>query len=102
MQISGTDWHLTAQTEAAVEREVATQAVGVAVARARAYAEALDLHEVTPLEIADRGLISTPASPVQAKAMRTAAFDMVGSAPMEFEGEDIVVSATVEARFRAR
>ncbi|WP_309129329.1 SIMPL domain-containing protein [Microbacterium sp.] len=102
VQIGGVDWHLTPQTERAVEREVATQAVGVAVTRAGAYAEALGLHEVTPLEIADRGLISATASPVQEKALRTAAFDMAGSAPMEFEGEDIVVSATVEARFSAR
>lgn len=102
VQVGGVDWHLTPETETAVEREVATQAVGVAVARASAYAEALGLHEVTPLEVADRGLISASASPIQAKAMRSAAFEMAASAPMEFEGEDIVVSATVEARFSAR
>src|SRR5690606_17456053 len=96
------DWHLTPQTEAEVEREVATQAVGVAVARARAYAEALGLHNITPLEIADRGLISAGV-PVQAKAaMRAGAAFAMDSAPgMELQGEEITVSATVEGRFAA-
>ncbi len=97
------DWHLTPQTEAEVEREVAAQAVGVAVARARAYAEALGLHNVMPLEIADRGLISEGGMPVQAKAaMRAgAAFDMEASGGLELQGEQITVSATVEGRFAA-
>jgi len=102
VRLGGTEWHLTTETETAAEREVATQAVAVAVSRAQAYAEALGLHEVTPLEISDRGLLSAAPVPMQAKAMRSAAFDMAGSAPMEFEGEDIVVSATVEGRFSAR
>lgn len=101
--ITHVDWHLTPETEAEVEREVATQAVGVAVARARAYAQALGLENVTALEIADRGLISEAAAPamMQAKAMRGAAFDMASAPPMEFQGEEISVAATVEARFAA-
>src|SRR5690606_38443395 len=96
------DWHLSPQTEADVEREVAADAVGVAVARARAYAEALGLHNVTPLEIADRGLISEGV-PVQAKAAMRAgvAFDMESAGGLELQGEEITVSATVEGRFAA-
>ncbi|GAA3925514.1 SIMPL domain-containing protein [Microbacterium soli] len=92
-------WHLTPQTEAALEREAATLAVGAAVTRARAYAEALGLDDVTPLEITDRGLISTGA-PAQPKAvMMRAAMD---SGPvMRFQADEITVSATVEGRFRA-
>ncbi|MFJ4045004.1 SIMPL domain-containing protein [Microbacterium sp. NPDC089987] len=94
------DWHLTPETEREVEREVATRAVGVAVSRAQAYAEALGLHTVTPLEIADRGLISTEAPAFKAVAMRSAvAFDAAPA--MEFQGEEITVSATVEGRFSA-
>lgn len=100
-RIGYVDWHLTPQTEADVEREVATQAVGIAVSRARAYAEALGLSTVTPLEIADRGLISAGA-PTHAKAMMVGAAMAMDSAPaMEFQGEEITVSATVEARFAA-
>lgn len=95
------DWHLTPQTEAEVEREVATQAVGVAVSRAKAYSDALGLSNVRPLEIADRGLISAGGAP-QAKAMmRDAAMSMAGAPEMEFQGEEITVSAVVEGRFAA-
>lgn len=104
VSIGYVDWHLTRETEAEVEREVATQAVGVAVSRARAYAQALGLQNVTALEIADRGLISESAAPAPAQAkvmMRGAALDMASAPPMEFQGEEIAVSATVEARFAA-
>lgn len=103
VSIGAIDWHLTPETEAEVEREVATRAVGVAVSRARAYAEALGLTTVTPLEIADRGLISEGA-PVMPKAMmaRSAAIAMDSGPSLEFQGEEITVSATVEGRFATR
>ena len=101
VSIGDVDWHLSSETEREVEREVATQAVAVAVGRARAYAEALGLSDVRPLEIADRGLISTepPMFTPVAAAARGMAMD--SAAGMEFQGEQITVSATVEGRFAA-
>lgn len=97
------DWHLTPDTEREIEREVAAQAVGAAVARARAYADALGLQEVVPLEIADRGLISDGGGPVSPiAAMRGGALAMEAVPDMAFQAEEIVVSATVEGRFAAR
>jgi uncharacterized protein YggE len=106
VEVGWVDWHLTPETRANAEREVAASAVGVAVARAEAYASALGLGSVTPSEIADVGLISraeaAPAPQMMMKA-RGAAFAAADSAPaMEYEPEDIVISATVEARFTAR
>lgn len=102
VEVGGVDWQLTPETRARIERDVAASAVRVAVARAEAYATALGLTSVTPLEIADVGLIShgqSPAAPQMLKA-RGAAF--ADSAPaMEYEPDEIVVSATVEARFTA-
>ncbi|QMU97964.1 DUF541 domain-containing protein [Microbacterium esteraromaticum] len=99
VSVGAVDWHLTPETEREVEREVATQAVGVAVSRARAYAQALGLQNVTPREISDRGLMSTESAAFKPVAMRGMAMD---SAPaMEFQGEEITVSATVEGRFSA-
>jgi len=104
VEVGSVEWALTPETRARVEREVASSAVGVAVARAEAYAGALGLTAVTPLEIADVGLISqgqAPGAPQMLKA-RGAAFAMADSAPtMEYEPDEIVVSATVEARFSA-
>lgn len=104
VEVGWVDWHLTPETRARVERDVASSAVSVAVARAEAYANALGLTNVTPLEIADVGLIShdrAPSAPQMLKA-RGAAFAAADSAPtMEYEPDEIVVSATVEARFSA-
>ena len=103
VEVGWVNWHLTPQTRADAEREVASSAVGVAVQRAQAYAAALGLESVTPVEIADTGLISREqsAAPQMLKA-RGAAFAAADSgASMEYEPEDIVVSATVEARFTA-
>lgn len=106
VEVGWVNWHLTPETTSRVEREVAAEAVGVAVARARAYATALGLAEVVPVEIADVGLIApTPAQPVAGMAKaRGAAFMSAdaGGASMEYEPDEIVISATVEARFLAR
>ncbi|MGO2682939.1 SIMPL domain-containing protein [Microbacterium sp.] len=103
VEVGWVNWHLTPQTRADTEREVASSAVEVAVQRAQAYAAALGLGTVTPLEIADTGLISHDAAPApQMMRARGFAFAAADTAPaMEYEPEDIVVSATVEARFTA-
>ena len=105
VEVGWVDWHLTPGTRARVERDVAAQAVGVAVARAGAYAAALGRHDVTPVEIADVGLISRGSSPADAPMMKArggVAFAADTAPTMQYEPEDIVVSATVEARFLAR
>lgn len=105
VEVGAVNWHLTPETRAHVEREVASTAVGVAVARAEAYASALGLTSVTPLEIADVGLISSaqPPAGIQAMKARGLAFSATAdSGPsMEYEPDDIVVAATVEGRFTA-
>jgi uncharacterized protein YggE len=105
VEIGWVNWHLTSGTTADIEREVASAAVGVAVTRARAYAEALGLTDVTPLEIADTGLISSgqpSPAPQLMKARGAVAFAADSAPAMEYEPEEIVISATVEARFSAR
>ncbi|HWS50280.1 MAG TPA: SIMPL domain-containing protein [Microbacterium sp.] len=102
VEIGWVDWHLTAETRARVESDVAARAVAVAVARAQAYAGALGLRDVRPLEIADVGLIARDAAaPTTLKARGTAFAAADSGASMEFEPEEIVVTATVEARFLA-
>lgn len=101
VSIGDVDWHLTTDTEREVEREVATRAVAVAVERARAYAQALGLKEVTPLEIADRGLISTEQALFKPAGVAARSMAMSSAPVMEFQGEQITVSATVEGRFAA-
>ncbi|GEP46655.1 SIMPL domain-containing protein [Microbacterium saccharophilum] len=104
MQVGSVSWELAPETRARVEREVATQAVSVAVERATAYAEAIGRATLTPVEIADLGLLTDGVAPAGgAMQMMKASMgrDAVGSAMAEFHPEDIVISAGVEARFRA-
>jgi uncharacterized protein YggE len=106
VEIGWVHWHLTPETTARVERDVASQAVRVAVTRAEAYAEALGLGSVEPTEIADIGLISAgqpaPAAPMMKARGGAVAFAADAAPAMEYEPEEIVISATVEARFTAR
>ncbi|OAN43409.1 SIMPL domain-containing protein [Microbacterium sp. H83] len=106
VDVGWVDWHLTPETRARAERDVAAQAVTVAVARAQAYATALGLREVTPVEIADVGLIApAPSQPftgmIKSRGAMLAA-SPAGDAAMTFEPDEIVIAATVEARFVAR
>ncbi|WP_460784700.1 SIMPL domain-containing protein [Microbacterium tumbae] len=104
VEVGWVDWHLTPETRERTEREVAASAVGTAVTRAEAYAGALRLDTIVPLEIADTGLLSRDqASPEIMAKGRMAAFASADSgASMEYEPDDIVISAVVEARFLAR
>lgn len=101
VSVNGTTWILTPPTRARVEQEVAAEAVRTAVARAGAYAAALGLSTVEPIEIADAGLITDSGTGDAApRAMRAFAAPPV-SAGLELQGDDITVAATVEARFVA-
>ena len=106
VQIDGISWRLTPATAARVEADVAAHAVRVAVHRAQSYADALELGTVVPLEIADTGLLvkaDAAAHPEMRLARAAFAADAGPGGPaLEFEPEDIVVSAAVEARFTAR
>ncbi len=107
VQLGWIDWQLTPETRASIERDVAAGAVAVAVARATAYAGAIGLATVTPLEIADLGLLARQDSPESAPPMRMVvakaqfAADSGGGPAVQLQPEDLVITAAVEARFAA-
>lgn len=106
VQVDNVTWRLTPATAKATDAEVAAQAVKVAVDRATAYAAAIGLATLTPLEIADLGLLTDgsagPApAPRMMRAMAMSAMDSSGGPTVELQPEDIVVTAAVEARFAA-
>ncbi len=104
LHIGAVDWQLTPDTRARTERAVATAAVAVAVERATSYAAAIDCTTVTPLEIADLGLLTQGQETAPSPRMfaRTAISMDVGAAPaIDFHPEEIVIMAAVEARFAA-
>lgn len=110
VQVDTVTWRLTPATAKSVEAEVAAQAVKVAVDRATAYAGALGLAALTPLEVADLGLLthgsdaSSPSPKMMMRAAPMAAMDSgAGGGPaVDLQPDDILVTAAVEARFAAR
>lgn len=103
LHVGHVSWELTPQTRARVERAVAEAAVAVAVDRAAAYASAIGLRTVSPLEISDIGLLAvqppTPESRMFARA--SMAMDTGGAPGIDLSPAEIVLTAGVEARFRA-
>ncbi|WP_396668151.1 SIMPL domain-containing protein [Microbacterium sp. R86528] len=99
------DWRLTPQMHAATEKVVASSAVRHAVERATAYAEAVGLTTVRPVEIADVGLLTRSADPSPGDGRLMAAsldgVQMAGGQGLSLQPADIVVAASVEARFSA-
>lgn len=102
IQIGTVDWQLDPVTRARVEGETATAAVAVAVARAEAYAAAIGRTTVEPVEIADLGLLTAGAARAENAPMMRMAMAAPNGGAVEFTPDDIVITASVEARFRAR
>ena len=99
-QIDSVAWELSEQTAAAARDRVSAAAVRDAVLRATAYASALGLHSVAPTAVADTGLLSPDPTPPGPRMMRAMAVEG-GDGGTEFRPEDVVVTASVEARFTA-
>lgn len=104
LTIGGVDWRLTDATRRRVQEAAQRGAVADAVAKARVYAAALGLGEPAPVELADHGMLSVQplaAAAPTALMMRTAA-DVGGGMPTtEFAPAQLVIEASVDARFTA-
>src|SRR4051812_6481390 len=85
IQVDGVEWRLTPPTAKRIEAEVAPRGARVAGERAPAYAGAVGLVSVSPLEIADVGLLARPGGghPGVMPRMMKASFaaDSGGGAP---------------------
>jgi len=102
VQVTAVEWRLSPATRARVEREVAADAVHVAVERATAYADALGLASVSAVEIADAGLLGAhPEQPAPFAARMMAAAGPAGGPSFSLQPPEIVVTSVVEGRFRA-
>lgn len=103
LTIGGVEWRLTDATRRRVQEAAQRGAVADALTKAQVYASALGLGAPTPVELADHGMLSTQPQPIAPKvmAMRAAA-DFGGGAPAtEFAPAELVIEASVDARFTA-
>lgn len=101
--VTGIDWSLRPETQTRLTREVQQGAVAEARAKAENYAQSLGLGTLTPLALSDPGLLGDDAGPVPMTAMAASSrmHGAGGAAGVEFSPEEIVVAATVHARFSA-
>lgn len=97
-RMSRVEWALTEEQRETLLADVRTRAVHDAVTRAQQYADALGLGALSPVAVADAGMLNTtPEAAPQAAYLRATA---AGSGPSaELVPEHIEVSATVDARF---
>lgn len=100
--LGGIDWRLTDATRRRVQESAQRAAVADAVAKAQVYASALGLGTPVPVELADHGMLSEQPTPIAPKAMMMRAVaDVGGAPPTEFAPRELVIEASVDARFTA-
>jgi uncharacterized protein YggE len=101
LTVGGIQWRLTEPTRLRVQESAQRDAVADALAKARVYASALGLGDPAPIELADHGLLAGSAAGMPKAMMMRSVADPSGGAPTEFAPQDLVVEASVEARFAA-
>lgn len=106
VSIPSITWDLTEERRLAVTTDVQTRAVQDATVKATTYARAAGLTTVTPVAIADPGMLENSGSPEAGGGMMPRAAKAMmamdaGGATLTFTPDRIEVSATVDARFRA-
>ncbi|WP_165314372.1 SIMPL domain-containing protein [Agromyces protaetiae] len=105
LSVGGVSWQLTDATNRRVREEAQREAVADAVAKAVVYADAVGAGRPVAVEIADTGMLSAhPVEPPQpVYAMARASFAKADAAPPapELAPADLVIAATVDARFSA-
>lgn len=101
IRVGSVVWDVSRETRAALERDAAASAVLDAVERATAYARAVGRERVRPIEIADAGLIGRAAEEgAAAKSLMRS--DAAVAPALAIRADEIVITAVVEARFRAQ
>jgi uncharacterized protein len=101
-RVSHVEWALTSKRRDELFLHVRTQAVRDAAARAQQYADALGLGKVSPVAIADAGMLGVGLRPEDGGGIGYLRAGLVGSAgnvDVELLPEDIEVSTAIDARF---
>ncbi|MFW0791304.1 SIMPL domain-containing protein [Gordonia sp. CPCC 205333] len=101
VQIGELHWAVLRENRDAYEADVRSQAVRNAIAKAQAYADAVDAGAVRALALGDPGMLSTGVSsngPVVRAAMFAAP---AGGHALEIQSDGVEISVSVDARFVA-
>jgi uncharacterized protein YggE len=103
--VSSVDWSVTSTTQTALEVDAQKKAIASARSKAESYAEALGLSSLRPIAVADPGMLGDGGGgAAQVGVARFASHEMAKSSaggPLDLTPADIVISASIEARFAA-
>ncbi|HWH96795.1 MAG TPA: SIMPL domain-containing protein [Pseudolysinimonas sp.] len=103
--IASITWDLTEERRLAVTSDIQSRAVQDATVKATTYARAAGLSMVTPLAIADPGMLGDGSAGVGPMARGAGkmmmAMDAQGGSQLTLTPDRIEISASVDARFRA-
>jgi uncharacterized protein YggE len=101
VNVHSIEWSLTDRSRDEAIVEARRAAVADAQGKAAVYADSLGCAGIEPVALADAGLLhdSPPTPGPRPMAMRAAAFS--SGEQIAFMPQDVVVNASVEARFRA-
>lgn len=104
VSIERIEWALSETKRIAVTAEVRSRAVRDAADKARVFAQSIGLGTVTAIALADPGMLGDPSGPGGAEPFARGALMAKAEAggALSFTPEDIVVEASVDARFVAR
>jgi len=102
LTIGGVDWRLTDATRRRVQEAAQRSAVADALAKAQVYASALGLGAPPAGEGAEHGVRNPhPLPPAQKAMLMRATADFGGPPSAEFAPAQLVIEASVDARFTA-
>lgn len=101
-EVQGIGWDVEAETRRAYEAEVRRAAVVDAVAKAEAYAAAIGRTSVEPTHLADVGMLGDGGDDRPMTMAAAGAGDGGDRPKLRLKPRDVIVRATVEARFVTR
>ncbi|SKA86875.1 hypothetical protein SAMN06295879_0994 [Agreia bicolorata] len=103
--VTSVEWTLTSATHSALQAEAQKTAIVSARSKAQSYAEALGLSNLRPIAVADPGMLGDVGGAGSTMSVaRFASHDLAKSGagePLDLTPADVVISASIEARFAA-
>ena len=103
--VTSVDWALTSATHSALQSDAQKTAIVSARSKAQSYAEALGLSTLRAIAVADPGMLGDDGRAGSTVSVaRFASHEMAKSSaggPLDLTPADVVISASIEARFAA-
>ncbi|MGC5249548.1 SIMPL domain-containing protein [Gordonia sp. DT219] len=99
VSVDGIRWDLTEESRRRHEAQLRADAVGDAVLKAQAYADAVGRGRVVPVQLADPDMLADPSPVARGMMLAGAPSGADGGPALDLRARDIELSVQVDARF---